>query len=258
LECDYKEKMIKKFYFIVLILVFCTCEKPSDCIESTGEIITQEYEVAAFSRIEVHRGIELIISEGTSYKVVVQTGENLIDNVEVRQDGSILTLKDHTSCNWVRDYGLTKVYITAPNLEEIYSKTDRNISSNGILTFPILKLIAFDSDADNLPGAGTGDFIFEVNNDYMEVQSNNVARFFISGQTNLASFSIYFGDSRIDCSTLIADEVVLFHRGSNDIITHPITKVSGKLLSTGDLILKNNPTINLVERLFQGRIIFDF
>lgn len=250
--------MIKKLLFIALIFLFCTCEKPADCIESTGEIISQEYEVLAFSRVEVHRGIELIISEGTSFKVVVQTGENLIDNIEVRQNGPILTLKDHTSCNWVRDYGLTKVYITAPNLEEIYSKTDRNITSNGVLNFPTLKLFAFDSDADNLPGSGTGDFILEVNNNYTEVQSNNVARFFISGQTNSASFNIFFGDSRMDCSALIANEVNVYHRGSNDIITHPITKISGKLVSTGNLILKNNPPLNLVEQLFEGKIIFDF
>lgn len=239
------------------MFLFCTCEKPSDCIESAGEIINQEYQMMAFDRIEVHQGVELIITQGDVYKVIVQTGKNLLDNIEVSQENNILTLKDHTSCNWVRDYGLTKVFITAPNLVEIYSKTDRNISSTGVLTFPILKLFAFDPDADNLPGAGTGDIILEIDNDYIEIQSNNVARFYISGQTNYASFNIYFGDTRIDSPNLFADEVFVYHRGSNDIITYPISKVSGTLVSTGDLILKNNPSINEVQELYQGRVIYN-
>ena len=253
---DYNMK--KSILYISLLFFFCTCEKPFECVESTGDIINHEFEVTAFDRIEVHQGIELIITQGDEYKVTVQTGENLIENIEVTQNQNILILKDKTKCNWVREYGQTKVYITAPNLVDIYSKTDRNISSNGVLTFPSLRLYAFDPDADNLPGAGTGDFHIQIDNEYLEIQSNNVARFYISGQTNFASFNIYFGDTRIDCPTLIANEVYVFNRGSNDIITFPVNKIFGKLLSTGDVILKNNPLINELEELYQGRIIYDF
>jgi hypothetical protein len=85
-----------------------------------------------------------------------------------------------------------------------------------------------------------------------------VARFYISGTTNYAIFQIYFGDTRIDSPNLIANEVYIYNRGSNDIITFPISKISGKILSTGDVILKNNPLVNELEELYQGRIIYDF
>ena len=249
--------MKKYIALFSLILVFVSCEKPSDCIESTGDIITKEIAVTPFNRIEVLQGIEMIITQGPQYKVQVQTGENLMNNIEVIQNGSVLSLKDVSTCNWVREFGQTKVYITAPNIEEIYSKTERNISSNGVLTYPILRLIAFDSEVDGREGAGTGDFFINVNNLQLVIQNNNVARFFISGQTNDAIIDFYAGDGRVEAPNFTIQTVKVFHRGSNDMILKPMQSITGKMVSTGDIILKNHPPIVNVEQLYQGQIIYN-
>ena len=131
-------------YIIALFYVIIACEKPSDCIESSGKTITKEIPVQAFKKIKVYKGIEVIITDGDIYKVEIVAGENFIDNIEVKQNGDQLIFKDNTSCNWVRQYGQTKILITTPTLEEVYSKTDRNISSNGVLTFENLSFISFD------------------------------------------------------------------------------------------------------------------
>lgn len=249
---------MKKFILIIcLLFVFCTCENPSECIESTGKIITKNIDISNFNKIFVQRGIELIIKQDDYYEVSVQTGENLMANIEVTKEQNTLIIKDNTTCNWVRTYGNTKVFITTPDLIEIYSKTDKNISSNGLLTFPSLQIKAFDSDGDQIAGAGTGDFFINVDNQNLVIETNNVARFYISGKSNNAAFNIYFGDSRIDCPNLLINEVSIYHRGSNDIITHPISKISGVINSTGNVLLKNNPPIVDVQVLFQGQLIFN-
>ncbi len=256
--------MKKHIALFSLVLVFICCEKPSDCVESTGKIITKEVEVTAFNRIEVLQGIELIITQGPEYKVQIQTGENLMENIEVIQNGNILLLKDNATCNWVRDFGQTKVYVTAPNLEEIYSKTERNISSNGVLTYPTLRLFALDSDGDGREGAGTGDFFININNanstdphGQLVIQNNNVSRYFISGQTDDAIIDFYAGDGRLEAPNFTVQKIKVFHRGSNDMILKPMQKIEGKMVSTGDIILKNNPPIVNVEQLYQGQIIYN-
>ena len=145
---------MKKIILLVgLIFINFGCSKPSECIESTGSIITKDFTVADFDKIIVHQGISLVVTEGPIYKVEVQTGENLMPNIQATVSDGLLTLKDNTTCNWVREYGNTVVFVTAPNISEINSKTERTITSNGILTYPVLSLIAMDlSD-----GAGTGD-----------------------------------------------------------------------------------------------------
>jgi hypothetical protein len=141
-------------------------------------------------------------------------------------------------------------------LEEVYSKTDRNISSNGVLTFPYISFVAMDKDGDGESGVGTGDFILNVNNGYLNIANNNVSRFYLSGQTNTANFNFYFGDGRIEAQNLTAQNIIVYHRGSNDMVVNPIQSISGTMNSTGNIILKNVPPIVQVEELYQGRVIY--
>jgi Putative auto-transporter adhesin, head GIN domain len=247
--------MKKLIYFFGLFFVFISCEKPSECIESSGKTITKEIAVSAFNRVEVYRGIELIITQGADYKVEIETGENLIGDIEVTQSGNILKLIDNSTCNWVRQYGQTKVKITAPNIEELYSKSDRNIRSNGILNYPILRLFSLDKDGDGKDGAGTSDFILNLNTTELVIQTNTVSRFFISGEASFANFNFYAGDPRIEAQNLTVQNMTIYHRGSNDMIVKPTQNISGKLLSTGNVILKNNPTNNTLVSYFTGHVI---
>lgn len=254
--------MKKISLFVVAFLLLVACEKPSDCVESSGAIVTKEVSVQPFKKIKVYRGIEVVITQGAVYKVEIVAGENFIGNVEVNQNGDQLIFKDEASCNWVRAYGMTKILVTAPTLEEVYSKTDRNISSNGVLTFPSLTFTAFDKDADGEAGAGTGDFILNVDNESLTINNNNVSRFYLSGQTNTADFNFYFGDGRIEAENLMAQHVKVYHRGSNDMIVYPIQSLigdelnGGGLFSTGNVILKNVPPIINVEEFYQGNVIY--
>lgn len=250
-------KMKKLICFFGLIIILISCEKPSECIESTGKTITKEIAVTAFNRVEVYQGIEVVITQGSEYKVEIETGENLIGNIEVTQTGSVLKLIDNSTCNWVRQYGQTKVNITAPNIEEIYSKSDRNIRSNGTLSYPILRLFSLDKDGDGKDGAGTSDFILNLNTTELVIQTNTVSRFFISGETIDANFNFYAGDPRIEAQNLNAQNITIYHRGSNDMIVKPIQNVTGKLLSTGNVILKNNPTSNTLTAYYKGHVIFN-
>jgi hypothetical protein len=248
---------MKKTLFLLSCIFFISCEKPSDCIESLGETITREVPVTDFTKIEVYKGIELIIKQGTENKLQIVTGENIIDDIEVSQEGNILRLRENASCNWVREYGQTKIYVTTNNLEVIYSKTDRKISSYGILNFPRLTVFAFDKEADDIEGAGTGDVYLNINTTEFVINSNNVARFFIEGATYYGNFYFWAGDTRLDASGLTIQESSIYHRGSNDMILKPIQAIRGKLVSTGNIILKNNPPIIEVEELYQGQVIFN-
>ncbi len=242
---------------ILLVLFLVSCEKPSDCIESTGAIITKDFSVTPFTKIYVEKGVEVVITEGSEYKLQIKIGENQLENIEISQDANTLYLKDNTTCNWIRDYGQTIAYITAPNIEVIYSKTDRSISSNGVLTYPNLKIIAIDKNGDGNTGAGTGDFHMEIDNNSFEIQINTMSRHYISGKTNEFQIGIYNGDGRVEAPNLTAKNIGIYHRGSNDMIVFPTESINGKMVSTGNVILKNSPPIVNVEQLYQGVLIIN-
>lgn len=248
---------MKKIIFVLTVFVlFISCEKPSDCLETTGNSVSKTYEVTnAFNQIYVYKGVGVIVKEGPEYKVEVFTGDNLVDNLSVEFRGTDeLHLKDNSSCNWTRAYGQIKFYITTPHLGylKIISTTEQNIDSDGVLDHDILHLVSMDLG----PGAGTNDFHMQVNNNQVVVENNNVSRFYLSGQTNDAFLNLYDGNGRIQAENLTAQTIKVFHRGSNDMVVRPMQSITGKMVSTGNVVLKNLPPTVEVEELYQGRVIY--
>lgn len=243
--------MKKVVYILLLFCLLTSCENPSDCISSTGELVSKNISVTPFKKIVVYKGIELVIKQGNTYSCEIKTGQNLIENIEVQQDGQTLVMKDKSSCNWVREYGQTKITIIAPNLEEVHSYTEKIISSDGILTFPILKLYSLDTGGE----VGTNDFNLQIDNNQLNIESNTFVRYYISGKTDHAFLNFYEGDGRIEAQNLLAKKITVYHRGSNDMIVYPTESIEGKLFNVGNLILKNTPPTMTVHALFQGQVI---
>ncbi|MFY7758095.1 MAG: head GIN domain-containing protein [Flavobacterium stagni] len=247
---------MKKLLALLLVLLVA-CEKPSDCIESEGTIMIREVPVTAFTRIEVYRGIGVEITQGPEYKVVLQSGENFINNIQVVQEGNVLKIRDKSTCNWVREYGVAKVIITAPNLEEIYSKTEQDIRSVGTLNYPLLHIYANDAHGDGVPGAATGDFVLNVNTTEFTIENNHVARFYITGQAQNASLIFWAGDGRIEAQNLEVQNMYVYSRGSNDMLVKPMQYIHGSIVSTGNVVLFHTPPTIDVQQTYQGQLLFN-
>ncbi len=248
--------MKKLIYILTLVLVFsCNSEDAGDCFQTSGSIIQQEIIVDAFTKILVNRDVELILKEGVEYEVIIETGKNLLNDVEALIVDDELQLTDHNTCNYFRDYGITKIYVTAPNITEIRSSTQYDVSSNGILKFNSLTLISEDF---NIPGSFTvGDFRLAVNLTTLRIVTNNISSFYITGQTENLNIGFFAGAGRFEGENLIAQNVNVFHRGSNDMIVNPQQSLEGELRSTGDLISVNIPPIRDVDQFYTGQLIFE-
>ena len=227
-----------------------SCGLSEDCIKSSGTKVLRDVNVATFENIYVFPGIELIVTQGDDYAIQIEGGSNFIEQISARVEGNSLTLKDESGCNWVRDYGQTKVYVTAPNIVEIYSNTDKKISSNGVLTYPMLRLYSMDF----FGGVGTGDFVMEVENSQLVIQTNHVAAFFITGKTDQLLLRVYNGNGRFEGGDFLAKEILLFHRGANDLTIHPLESLIGDIYSTGDVISVTHPANVSVIEHYSGKL----
>ncbi len=244
--------MMKKYILFVFVLILSGCGISEDCVKNAGNPMTKEFVISNFDKIRVHAGIALVVKEGPDFKVTIQSGTNIIGNIEINKEGDFLVAKDNSTCNWTRDFKAATVYVTAPNIIEIHSKTEQDIYSDGTLTFPILRLFALNEDE-----AGTGDFYFNINNGQTVIESNHVSNFNISGNTAELLCNFYFGTGKFNGENFICQNIKIFQRGSNDMILKPIQSISGKILNTGNVILKNNPPIIDVQQLFSGHLILN-
>ena len=247
---------MKKLIYIVLIFIFaCNSEDANDCFQISGSIIQQEVTVADFELILVNRDIELIITEAADYKVTIETGENLINDVKAEVIGNRLVLTDDNTCNYVRDYGITKVYVEAPNLTEIRNSSQYEVSSNGILSYPDLSLVS--EDFNESMDFTVGDFRLTVDNEELTIISNNISSFYLNGTTENLSIGFFSGSGRFEGANLVAQNVEVNHRGSNDMIVNPIVSLTGIIRGTGDVISVNQPPLINVEEIYTGELIFD-
>lgn len=246
-----------KYFLVLLSVIFLGCEKPSDCTKSTGKIVSKTIDFSAtpFDKILVYKGISLVIKQGNDYKVAVSTGENLINDIQATVVGNKLTLQDNTTCNWVRDYGQTIVTITTPNLTEIYSKTEQNITSNGVLTFPSLRLVALDK-YDGLKDSATGDFILQIDNASLTLENNYISNFIITGQTQNLNINVYEGNGVIDTRNLVSKKIEVYHRGSNKVFVNPVEEITGDIYNIGDVFCVSRPAIQTVIAHYRGRFVF--
>ncbi|MAB47400.1 MAG: hypothetical protein CMC05_02105 [Flavobacteriaceae bacterium] len=247
---------MKRLIYICAFLMFaCNSEDANDCFQASGSIIQQDVDVLDFERILVNRDIELIITEAPEYKVTIETGENLINDVEVEVIGNRLVLTDNNDCNYVRDYGITKIYVEAPNLTEIRTSSQYEVSSNGILTYPTLGLIS--EDFNEAVDFTVGDFRISINSENLHITSNNISSFYIDGEVDDLFVGFFSGSGRFEGENLIAQNVDVNHRGSNDMIVNPQASLTGILRGTGNIISVNVPPIVDLERIYTGQLFFD-
>jgi hypothetical protein len=251
----YKMKMKKILLLLFVMLLLTNCESPGDCIKSTGPIATKTLNGLTFTKILVNKGIAVVIRQGDETKVEIKTGQNLINDIEVGVANGMLILSDNTSCNWTREYGGTVVYVTTPTLTDIYSKTEQNIISEGILTFPALHLFSMDT-FDGYSGIGTGDFLLQVQSERLTIDSNNVSRFFLTGTSHDMQVNFYESGGIFHGEHLLVNNIYVYHRGTNDIVLHPLDEIKGDIYNIGNVICVNHPPVVEVRQHYRGQLIF--
>ncbi|GMN05873.1 hypothetical protein MTsPCn5_12620 [Croceitalea sp. MTPC5] len=245
------------FYLLscFLCLFACNSENASDCFQNAGDLVRLEVEVPDFTDITVFENLNLVLIQGDEQKVELESGEFLINEVSAEVEGDRLILRNENTCNFVREYGLTTVYVTSPNIENVRSSTGLLISSDGVLNYPNLSLV---SESFTNPETETtdGSFDLTINSENVSILVNGIAFVKLSGVTNSLNVTIAAGDSRIEAESLISQNVSLNHRGSNDIFVNPQERISGIIRGYGDVISVNRPSEVTVEEIFNGRLIF--
>ncbi|QBA63388.1 head GIN domain-containing protein [Muriicola soli] len=252
-----KKVELFKYYLLSITLIFMGCrgENVPDCFQGAGELIREEVTLGNFERIIAFEGVQLVVSSGPQQQIVIETGESLRNEVSAIVEDNILILRNANNCNLFREYGLTTIYVTSPNINEIRSSTGWPIRSEGVLNFPDLTLI---TESFNNPETETtdGSFDLTVNSQNLQLVANGIAYFKLSGSVERLNATIAAGDSRIEAETLLAQEVIVNHRGSNDMLVNPQQLLSGVIRGTGDIVSFNRPDSVAVSILYRGKLIY--
>lgn len=247
-------KKLILYLFIATAILSCDSEDAPGCFQTAGNLVQEELFLDSFERILINERVELIIKQGPEQKIVVESGANLMPDIDIHVSDNQLIATDNNNCNFFRDYGITKLYVTAPNITEIRNSSEQTVSSEGILNYRVLKLLTEDFQTGFI---NVGDFILTVDTEQLNLISNGISNFYVTGNTKSLNINFAAGDSRFEGENLRADNVTILHKSTNDILVFPIDKIEGDIYSLGDVIAFNTPEIIDVTEHYNGRLIFN-
>ena len=128
--------VVGRSLLFLLLLCSCNSENAADCVQNAGDLVRIQVEVPAFSDITVFERLNLVLIDGEEQKVEIESGEFLLNEISATVEGDRLILRNENGCNLFREYSLSTVYVTTPNINEVRSSTGLLISSEGELGYP--------------------------------------------------------------------------------------------------------------------------
>lgn len=114
-------------------LATCNPGHGTDCLKSTGAIVTQRREVApGLVTVTVFDNVDLRLVQDAQTYAEVRAGENLISDLEITRKGNALEIANTSSCNWARSYDSPReVTLHLPRLANLFLRGQGNVTTAG-------------------------------------------------------------------------------------------------------------------------------
>lgn len=218
-----------------------------ECFEKVGAPVKVEMNLEPFTYFEIHDDIEVELVEGSVQKVELLTTEGLLPNVEFVKADNGYIVQNTAPCRWTRKYEAPKLRVTAPALNLLVHKSAGPLYSKDTVSIPSLWLAVHESYSDiNL----------------VLVTSSLVVRHFgksnvtISGRSMYTDILIIEHVSKIDCSKMLSNVVVIDHGGLNTVEVAPLDTLRGDISNTGSLVVHGRPGAINVALSGSGQMLF--
>lgn len=192
----------------------CTDDEPQINMEFTGSgnIITENRDLAAFDAIIATPSIDLIVTHGTEQAVEVASDDNLIDRVITTVESGLLTIGleegDYSNLS-------LRVNLILPHLTSVESLGAGQIEITG---FNDLSSLAIKS-------AGSASFMLEGTGDTLSIEQ--------------------IGSGQVAAFDFAAKVVNVNLTGSGVLEVFAFEEISGSLVGAGQISYKGQPSINV-------------
>lgn len=241
---------------LLVLLAGCNSEEATDCLQTDGEVISRSITLPEFTRVRIDNDVSIEITQGLTQEITIETRANLWSDLSFTVEDNTLIAQNNNDCNFFRESKQTTVHLTTPNLVFIKNNSIGEVRSNGVLSFPTLRL-----ESITTPGLEdvnkTGDFYLDINSEDFRIFANGNSDFYITGSTTSANINFSDEFPLLEASNLLIEDLTFRHTGAAPMIVNPQNSITGQIRATGDVIARNEPPVVDVEELFTGRLIFE-
>lgn len=118
---------------LALLLSTCGSGHGTDCLKSTGTVVTQRREVApGLVTVSAFDNVDLRLVQDSQTYAEVRAGENLISDIVLTRNGNALEIANTSTCNWARSYDTPReVTLHLPRITNVFLRGQGNGSTVG-------------------------------------------------------------------------------------------------------------------------------
>lgn len=135
---------------LLLLITLLSCSNDDD-FRGSGNLISENRDVASFTKIENPTSINVVISEGNDQMVEVSADDNIIKDVKTAVQNGVLKV-DLSKGNYI-DVTIT-VSVTIPKLKEMQNTGSGNMTVSGFEGLTNLNIVNEGSGSVVINGSG--------------------------------------------------------------------------------------------------------
>jgi hypothetical protein len=232
---------------IALTLGLSTCGPGhgTDCLKSTGSIVTQRRDLdAGLVTVTAFDNVDLRLVQDSKTYAEVRAGENLISDIVLTRKGNALEIANTSTCNWARSYDSPReVTLHLPRVTNVFLRGQGNGSTVG----------EFVQDTIFFHLVGAGDYDLTVKAKQLFLDQYELGDLTVRGSTTEVNFTLG-GSGRLFAQGLAARRCYFNMTRDSDGDAHAraTDAVAGTVAGNGTLYYGGSPAFTDIKVTGRG------
>jgi hypothetical protein len=225
--------IMKKYSWMVLavIAVLCSCRFVlGKRVRGNGIIKTEDHDVSSFKNVEVRGAINVYVSQGDLKPIRVEGDENLLQYIEVSQEGDRVIVRDRPGYNLNPTEDM-KIYISSPVYRDIEVSGAGDIIGQTKIVNP---------EDIELHASGAGDIKMDVDAPSLTADVSGSGSIDLKGNTKNVDLGLS-GAGSVHCYNLLAENTKVDISGAGSAEVYASVRLDAQVSGTGTISYKGNP-----------------
>ncbi len=210
-----------------LSVLFSACNE-FDCVSGSGNQVSQDRKMEAFTKVETSGSIKVILKQGADYGLRIIADDNIQKEIETYVRGNTLIIDlDGSFC----DAGPITIYVNSREYEGIDASGAVEILSDG-------KLNVKDFELD-LSGSSKVDI--DINAANMKTSSSGASEIFLKGQAGSHELDLS-GSSSVEALDFVVGRYRIESSGSSNSRINVLNELNISSSGSSDVEYRGNPS----------------
>jgi hypothetical protein len=200
-------------------------------IHGNGNIKTEDRSVSSFKNVDVSGAAKVMVSQGDQHSVKVEGDENLLQYIEVEQEGDKIRIKERPGFN-LQPSGDIRVYVTAPVFNNIDASGASDIIGQTKISNP---------EEMKMHISGAGNIKMELDAPRLTFRMSGAGSIYIKGQTKELELEMS-GAGSAHFYDLLSENTRVSLSGVGSAEVYASVKLDASVSGVGSIDYKGNAT----------------